>query len=68
MEGTRKPHTDKYMKIMNTRNYDFNCKLTSFPVSVLHFTRLVFAVQSVPPQYEAEKVTTQMGRLFRIAT
>jgi hypothetical protein len=52
MEGTEKPHVDKYKEITNDWNYDASCTLTSLPVWDLeHFKRLIFVVQSVqdPP-------------------
>jgi hypothetical protein len=32
MEGTEKPHMDKYKESMNEWNYDASCTLTSLPV------------------------------------
>jgi hypothetical protein len=48
MEGTEKPHTDKYKEITNNWNYDANCTVTSLPVRELeNFKRLIFVVQRV---------------------
>jgi hypothetical protein len=48
MEGTEKPHMDKYKEIMNEWNYDASCMLT--PPLVLdleNFQCLIFVAQSV---------------------
>jgi hypothetical protein len=51
MEGIEKQHTDKYKEIMNNWNYDAGCTLTSLPVwDLQNFKRLIFVVQSVPPE------------------
>jgi hypothetical protein len=48
MEGTEKPHMDKYKEIMNDWNYDASCRLPSFLVSDLeNFKHLNFVAQSV---------------------
>jgi hypothetical protein len=47
MEGTEKPHVDKYKEITNNWNYDASCTLTSLPVWDLEIKRLIFIVQSV---------------------
>jgi hypothetical protein len=46
MEGTEKPHMDKYKEITYDRNYDANYMLTSRSVSDLeNFKYLIFVAQ-----------------------
>jgi hypothetical protein len=48
MEGTEKPHTDKYKEIRNDWNYNASCMLSLLPVWELeNFKRLIFVVPSV---------------------
>jgi hypothetical protein len=45
MEGTEKPHMDKYKEITNDWNYDSSCTLTSLPVWELENLKcLIFIV------------------------
>jgi hypothetical protein len=45
MEGTEKPHVDKYKELTNNWNYDASCTLTW---DLENFKRLIFVAQTVP--------------------
>jgi hypothetical protein len=48
MEGREKPYSNKYKEIMNDRNNDAKCTLTSLPVWDLeNFKSLIFVAQCV---------------------
>jgi hypothetical protein len=58
MEGTERPHMNKYKEIMNDKNYDASCMLTSLPAwNIENFKHLMtFVAQSAHVRCKMEKI------------